>query len=346
MTSKVRFQTVRSESRFLDPRKSFEPTVEPFEVRTDPLTAKTGRCAHFGAMKPQQLRFEDYEKPEIKGFCPFCLQNREAYTPKFVPSLVPEGRLKKREACLLPNLFPYDVHSGILVMTDDHVVPLNGFSEGRLRDAVSLGTEFLRRTKAADPSLPYHLMTWNYMPPSGGGLVHPHQQYFATEFPGNGFVEELKASERFYGIQGVDYWSELVAEEQYLTERYIGRIGNSHWIASFVSLGLLGEVMAVFPHVFSLRDFRESHIEDLVLGFQKIFSYFAAIGVSSFNAALVFGPEGQNYYSAHLRILPRSFLNMRDYASDVSFFQTLLLEPVTLVLPEELCKDLRPYFAA
>jgi galactose-1-phosphate uridylyltransferase len=344
MSSKINFQVFNSESTFLHPTKGFSPTTERFEVRVDPLTGRTGHFSHFGAIKPQKLNLDEYATPEIKGFCPFCLENRDTATPKFTEDVAPEGRLTRNEALLIPNLFPYDIHSGVLIMTDEHVVPLQELSEARLFDSLVLGVRFLKRIKALSPSLPYHLMTWNYMPPSGGGLVHPHQQYLATANPGNQFLDELRASEVFAVSNGSNFWSELTDTEQHRGERYIGAIGSSHWISSFVSLGILGEVMAVFPDVFSIDDFTDTHAQGLVSGLLNVFKYYAATGVFSFNASLFFGPEGQDYFSCHFRIVPRTFLNVRDYASDLNFFQALLSEPVSVIMPEELCKSVTPYF--
>jgi UDPglucose--hexose-1-phosphate uridylyltransferase len=344
MSSKINFQIIESESAFLDPRKGFEPTVERFQVRIDPLTGRTGHFSHFGAIKPQKLPLETYATPEAKGFCPFCPENRDRATPKFVEAVFPEGRLTKNEACLIPNLFPYDIYSAVLIMTDEHVVPLEKLNEKRLIDSFSLGMAFLKRIKRIDASLPYHLMTWNYMPPSGGGLVHPHQQYFATQNPGNQFLDELKASERFYSTNKVNYWSELIKEEQKIGERYIGKIRSSHWLSSFVSLGILGEIICVFPNVFCIDDFTEANIYDLVSGLLRVFQYYISSNIYSLNASLFFGPEGQKYFPCYFRVIPRTFLNMRDYAPDLNFFQAILSEPVSVVMPEELCKDVRQYF--
>ncbi|WP_028894363.1 hypothetical protein [Syntrophorhabdus aromaticivorans] len=344
MPSKIEFQVVESESTFLHPRKGFSPTTEKFEVRIDPLTGRTGHFSHFGAIKPQRLSLEAYATPEIKGFCPFCIENRDKVTPRFMESIVPEGRLSRGEALLIPNLFPYDIHSGVMVMTDHHVVSLGGLNEQRLTDAFSLGIEFLKRIRSIGPSLPYHLMTWNYMPPSGGGLVHPHQQYFATNHPGNQFMDELRASEAFFGTHGLNYWAALIEAEQKIDKRYIGRIGVSHWLSSFISLGILGEIICVFPDVFSINDFNDIHIRDLVSGLLRVFEYYSATDVYSFNASLFFGPEGQECFSCHFRIAARTFLNMRDYAPDLNFFQALLSEPVSVIMPEELCTAAKVYF--
>lgn len=344
MASSVSFVIHTSESTFRHPRKGFEPHAERFEVRVDPLTGRTGHFSHFGAIKPQKLNLAAYDAPEVKGFCPFCLENRDRVTPKFSEDIVPEGRLVRNEAVLIPNLFPYDIHSGVLIMTDAHVVPLQGLTEERLLDALRIGTEFLKRVKKISPELPYHIMTWNYMPPSGGGLVHPHQQYFATPNPGNQFMDELKASYAFHGANGSHYWSELIEAEQEEGQRFIGQIGTSHWISSFVSFGVLGEIMGIFPNVFTIDQFTEDCARDLAKGLLNIFQYYAATDVYSFNASLFFGPEGQQAFACHFRIAARTFLNMRDFAPDLNFFQALLGEPVSVVMPEALCAAAKEYF--
>lgn len=344
MSSPINFQIIESESAFLDPRSDYKPTAVKFQVRMDPLTGRTGHFSHFRGLSPQKLDLESYAKPETKGFCPFCPENREKVTPKFLKEVLPEGRTSRGEAMLVPNLFPYEVHSGIMIMAADHVVPLSGFGEKRLFDAFLLGIEFLKRTGIVSPSLPYHLVTWNYMPPSGGGLVHPHQQYFATEYPGNQLMDELKASQTFYATYGKAYWVELINEEMRRRDRYIGQTGNAHWLASFVCFGRLGDILCVFPDVFSIDDFNENHINNLVPGLLKVFRYYESAGVYSFNMSLLFGPKGQQSFRSHLRMAPRTFLNMRDFASDMAFFQTMLAEPVCLKLPEELCLEAKKYF--
>jgi len=342
--AKITFEIFESESTFLDPRKNYEPTTIKFQVRTDPLTGRTSHFSHLGAMKAQKLDLESYAQPVLKGFCPFCLENREKATPKFTEDVFPEGRPSKGEATLIPNLFPYDVQSGIMIMTDEHVVALPGFHEKRLCDAFSLGMEFLKRTRTVDPALPYHLMCWNYMPPSGGGLVHPHQQYFATKHPGNQFTDELKASEAYFATNGASFWQSLLEEETRTGERYIGRIRDSHWLSSFVSFSFYGDIICIFPDVFSIDDITGDHIDDLVSGLRNVFRYYESIDIYSFNAALFLGPKDQQSFSCHFRISPRTFLNTRDFAPDMNFFQAILAEPICVKLPEKLCREVKSFF--
>ncbi len=344
--SKIKFEIIDGESSFLDPRKGFDETTEKFQVRIDPLTGRSGHLSHFGAVKAQRLLLGDYEKPEIKGNRPFCPELRGKSTPRFVNRVLPEGKLVRGEATLIPNLNPYDVHSGVTIMTDDHVVPLEKLTGTRVSDALFLGVDFLKRIRSVDPSLPYHFIAWNYMPPSGGGIVHPHQQCSATKHPGNQYLDELSASRQFYDIYGMNYWYEYVNEEKGLGQRYIGRVGSSHWLSSFVPHGLLGDTVCIFPEVFDLGDFNSDKIADLSAGLQKLFTYYKDSGIYSFNACLFFGPADQRCFSCHFRIVPRTFLNMRDFAPDMNFYHVLLAEPVSVVLPEQLCQNLRPYFGS
>lgn len=100
----------------------------------------------------------------------------------------------------------------------------------------------------------------------------------------------------------------------------------------------------MFPDVFCIDDFTDTNIYDLVTGLLKIFLYFKDNGIYSFNASLFFGSEGQRFFPAHFRIVPRTFLNTRDYAPDLNFFQAVLQEPVSIVMPEDLCKAVKAYF--
>ena len=120
--------------------------------------------------------------------------------------------------------------------------------------------------------------------------------------------------------------------------------GDSHTLWDLSLEVRSGEILCVLPEVFELSDFKDRHAEDLLEGLRRVFRYFLENGIQSFNAALVFGPAGQRHFAAHLRIIPRTFLNLRDFAPDFNFYQTLLWEPVSVVLPEDLCRALKPLF--
>ena len=104
------------------------------------------------------------------------------------------------------------------------------------------------------------------MPPAGGGLVHPHLQCSASKYPGNRYVDELSASKRFHDDHGINYWQEYVEEEKRIGTRYIASMGTSHWLSSFLSSGVLGEVCCVFPDVFDVNGFGPEDCADLSAG--------------------------------------------------------------------------------
>jgi galactose-1-phosphate uridylyltransferase len=187
-------------------------------------------------------------------------------------------------------------------------------------------------------------MTWNYMPPSGGGLVHPHQQYFATKHPGNQFTDEIEASERYFRAHHTSFWKEYIELEIAIGQRYIGQVGTSHWLSTFVSFGFRGDISCVFDDAFSLEDLRDDHIDDLISGLLNVFRYYESRGIFSFNVAFFIGPSNQQFFPCHLRITPRTFLNTRDFSSDTNFFQTLLSEPISVLLPETVCSEAKPFF--
>ncbi len=340
----IRFHLERLASRLLDPRAGGTEVAVPLEVRQDPLTGRTVHVAHFGAIEPQPLDLGAYRRPEIRGFCPFCPEHAERSTPAFPPDLFPEGRLRAGEALLIPNLYPYDVHGAVCVLTREHVVPLEGLTPARLGDALGLGLRFWRRVRDAAPEHRHPLMGWNYMPPSGGGLVHPHIQFFSTRSPGNRYRAELEASERFLRHQGRDYWTALVEAEQGLGARYLGRTGAWHWLSAFAPAGVLGEVLGVLPGAWDLDALGRPFLEDLARGLARCFGAFRALGIHSFNAACLVGPAGQRHFAAHVRVAPRTFLNLRDLAPDLNFFQCLLDEPVSVVRPEDLAGRMAPFF--
>ena len=345
MAGLIAFERREIVSRLGDPREGDAPVSITLELRRDPLTGRSARLAHFGAISAKALDFDHYRRPEVIGHCPFCGEDRERQTPSFPRDLIPEGRLRRGQALLVPNLFPYDIHSTVCILTREHVVPLPELTGDIVADGLRLGLELWQRlAPRAGFSPAFPVMGWNYMPPSGGGLVHPHHQYLLTPEPGNRYREELNASAAFVEGHGRDYWSALAAEEAELGDRFVGTTGPWSWLSAFAPEGVLGEILAVLPGMWDLESFGESAVEGLVDGLLRCFRHFQSAGIHSFNAALFLGPRGQSHFAAHLRLVPRTFLNLRDMAPDVNFLKMLFDEPVSVVRPEELASRLRPFF--
>ncbi len=341
----LRFERFPAESSRLDPAAGFGESRYPVEVRRDPITGETVHLAHTGAVRPQPLEPEHYAAPEVRGFCPFCEPHRETVTPMFPPRFIPEGRLRRGEALLVPNLYPYDVHSTVVVMTRQHVVPPGAFSLPLLVDALELGVEGWRRLLAADPGEWRPVMGWNFMPPSGGGLVHPHQQYLLTRFPGRRYEAEFAAARRFHRAHGRDPWTVLVEQERTRGERHLGTTGRWEWLAAFAPRGILGEITAVLPGAAGLDALDGEALLSLADGLLRIFAWMGDHGLCSFNATLFVPPHSEPVFPIHLNLVPRTFLNLRDMAPDMNFLQVLMEEPVSVVRPEDLAAGLREYLS-
>ena len=333
-------------STFMDPREGFARKSIDTEIRFDPLTGESGRLAHFGAIKTQKVDFSSWNTPDARKYCPFCPENIETVTPRFPPEILPEGFLQKGEAKVIPNISPYDQYSVLTVMSHEHLVPLSSFNKKLLTDAFRAGLKFFQLISKKEPDLPYHILSWNYMPPSGGGLLHPHQQLIITSSPGNLYRKTFENSKLFFERSGRNYWRELCEVEESKKERYIGTIGRGHWIVPFVSLGAIGEYDVIFPEIHSVFDLNEADIEDFSEGLLRLFKYFDSKSIYSFNMVLYFAPVGQaeQFFSLHARIIPRTYLNTLWKPSDVNFLQILLQEPFSVEAPEQLSKELAAYW--
>ncbi len=337
----IKFTSKTIATIMMDPRENFSRKKIETEIRYDPLTGESGRLAHFGMIKPRKDDFSSWDTPENRSRCPFCFPNIEKVTPLFPPEYLPEGRLRRGETTLIPNISPYDQFSALAVMSRDHVVPLEKLSRRLLKDAFGAGLEFFKIIEQKT-RLPYYTITWNYMPPSGGGLVHPHQQVFVSDSPGNLYRKTLENSKSYYRTHGKNYWNELCNIEKERGERFIGQLEKSFWLAAFAPLGVLGEFYGIFPGVHTIFDIDEETIDEWVNGLERIFGYFQAKDIYSFNLGLYIAPAGaEDYYSLHLRIVPRVFLDLVYKSPDVNALQMILQEPFTVVRPEEQCSEIK-----
>jgi UDPglucose--hexose-1-phosphate uridylyltransferase len=89
----------------------------PFEIRTDPLTGRTGRVFNLPYQPPKTPNAEETFKRSEGIFCPFCPENIETSTPRFPEELVPGGKIQIGRATLLPNVLPLDRYVGIAVLS-------------------------------------------------------------------------------------------------------------------------------------------------------------------------------------------------------------------------------------
>ena len=334
-------QFVRQEkvARFLDPRKEFQETTIPCEMRWDPLTGHSGRVAHGLGFQIQPLDVQPLIAVS-QTTCPFCPERIFTVTPKFPPEVVPAGRLQQGQAVLFPNLVPYDEHSAVAAMSQAHYVPLGQFSHALLFDAFSVCLEYLRQVQQ-QPRTMYPLLFWNYFPASGGTQIHPHLQVFATDTPGNTIQGELACSLRYYQEEGRPDWADLLQEEQRLGERFIAQGAHSAWLGSFVSQSLLADTLILFPERYTLADLTEEALDEFCRGLRQALQHLESQGVYSFNLAWFSGVAGREEMWLHARLSPRLYLTPRLWGTDTTALQHLYQEHFMVQTPEASARGLQ-----
>ena len=218
----LQLNIVREEVVLLDPGSNFAPKKMVVEKRFDPLTGDVSRVVSF---KKFQLPIVDWSQTVNRSLqtpCPFCRENLFQMTPQFPKDLIEEGRLGVGRATVVPNLSPYDRYSAVVVMSPEHYVSLEEVSFDLVNDSFGAAVLFLQKCAAKDAAgAAYMTANWNYMPYSGGTLVHPHLQVLAGPSPGNYHRRCTAGAERFAWQTGKAFWDELINYEKAEGVRYL-----------------------------------------------------------------------------------------------------------------------------
>jgi UDPglucose--hexose-1-phosphate uridylyltransferase len=208
----IEFRREIMPSRMLKRDKSGElvETVASVELRFDPLTGRTCRLVPYSLERIIRPDLAALEKRSRELPCPFCPPLVESITPRFPP----EGVIRQGKALAFPNIDPYDVYGVVVVISDRHFIPLDGFDLETVFNALTAAHRYIRTVRSVDAKARYGFIAWNAMPPSGGSLVHPHLQCNAGYHPTVFQKQILEAAERYFQEKGTNYWSDLVAQEK------------------------------------------------------------------------------------------------------------------------------------
>ncbi len=290
---RIELEVSRQACRFLDPTRGFEPDEKITEFRRDPLPGRTTHVTDTG-FEPERPDVEQMVARARAGFNPFAPDDeREGVTPRFLGEAeeVLRGRLSIGEALVVPNLFPYDRYSAVTIRSKADFVPLGGFSEERVSEAIQADLEYLKRVRQMDgEGLRHHNTNWNYMPLSRGSIVHPHHQRGASPVPTN-YLRKVEAGLSRYGG---DYLGDLVRVEEG-GERWVGGAGSISWLTAFAPVGHI-DVVGVFVGRSSIFDLTAEDVGVLSRSLLRIFAYLQGEGFASFNIAL-YGLEGADSFT-------------------------------------------------
>lgn len=327
---------------FQDPSAGFQLREVTAEVRYDPLTGDSVRLFPFRQLGLPRHDWTPFVEQSRRGFCPFCPAVVEQVTPRFPEDFIPEGRLRRGDALLVPNLHPYEQYTGVIIMSSEHYVPIEDLKHDFMRDSFELAREFIVRARKYDrEGSRYASINWNYMPYAGGSLIHPHWQVMAGTRPTNYAARMLERSGQYLNQYGSNYWDELVARERE-GPRFVGSTGRVVWLATYAPRHL-ADITAVIPECRTIDDLTEQHTVDLLAGLEKVIQYYNRLNIVSFNVALYLGTEQDRGFTAHLRLVGR-FTLFPVAGSDFSHLQVLHDEPWALYLPEDLAAGCRLFW--
>ncbi|USG66614.1 hypothetical protein NDK47_04755 [Brevibacillus ruminantium] len=312
------------------------------EIRFDPLTGESSRLVFDAGLAVAPSDYREAAEQTGGAKCPFCPENLWKITPVFPKEITEQGRITQGEAVVFPNLFPYSKHNGVVIFSGQHYVRLEEFTTTMIKDAFLAAQRYIQKVAETDPKARYASINWNYLPYSGGSILHPHIHVIVSESPTNYQSLIREKSIAFQKEHDQEYFTALYETEKSLGERWIGERGNVAWMHAYAPKGH-NDFTAIFPRAFSVHDLAEQDWEDFAAGVKDVFAVMAEQGFASFNAAVNLSLDPEVKQAVHVRLIPRFAIGMLQ-TSDMSFFQTLHQEPLSYKIPEEVAAKARVHF--
>ncbi|MUV38970.1 hypothetical protein JNUCC1_02842 [Lentibacillus sp. JNUCC-1] len=316
-----------------------EQIERPTEIRFDPLTGETSRIVFDPGMAFHIPDYTEAVQQTSGKNCPFCPENVYKMTPTFPEEVAEDGRISQGEAIVAPNLFPYSKHNGVVVMTREHFLRLEDFSVEQIKNAFVAAQTYVKSVLAQDHHESFVSINWNYLPFSGGSILHPHLHVIVSETATNEQQLIAHHNQSFHDRYGEHYFEYLYKHEFSEKERWIGEHGEVAWMHAFAPKSH-NDYLAVFRNRSNIEDVTETDWEHFATGLTQIFACLTEQGMASFNLSLTFHHDGSPAYA---RLIPR--LNLGNIGtSDINFFQALHHEPLSYKKPEAIAELARQYF--
>jgi UDPglucose--hexose-1-phosphate uridylyltransferase len=341
--AEIEFYKKENRVFLLDPNEGFSRKELVFEVRKDPLIGHKSRILPFRRRRLSKTEISSEILEASKKGCPFCPDQISSSTPKLIPEIAPEGRIRKGRALLFPNSFPYTRYNWVVVFSEEHSLYLDQFSVEILRDGFLVAQDGIERVGREEPECEYSFINWNYLPQAGAGLLHPHLQIVVEDEPTVSHRRVLEGLKRYQMKEGSFYWEDFLSEEIRRGERYTGSLGDIHFLMAFSPLGILGEVLILFSHRPLIKKLTPKDWRDFSEGLTRVFRFFKTQHIESFNLAIFSGNDESVQSWVYARLCPRMTLPPWN-TSDINYFEKLHDEVICVISPEEVCKELKPFF--
>ena len=330
--------------RYLNPFDGFEPREMTIEERYDETTGVASRILPYRVRPAQKPDTGVYLEKSPESICPFCPELFDKMTPRFTPDIIEGGKFTRGSAFLFPNAFPYDATNTVAIFSHRHFMGLDELTPDAMHDGFAVCRDYFYRMAELQQGYHYGSINWNYMPPAGGGLIHPHLQTIMGKEP-TSFMRRLLASARNYASAsgGRNLWEDLLDREQEAGERFIASTGVVSWLAAFSPKGMAGGVDFYFREKTSFFDLTQANVEELLEGLSRIFLHLYVNHFMSFNLSLYAPLMPEKNFWVQGKIVPRFEINPLG-TSDINYFEKLHDEIICPIVPEQLCKELQGYF--
>ncbi|WP_136689743.1 hypothetical protein [Halorhabdus amylolytica] len=322
---------------FHSPLEDFEEVSVETEVRRDPLTGRQSRIVSENFIRPEGDPDIESVVGDSEG-CFFCPDMVADATPTY-PDWVGFDRGSWGEAMSFPNLNPYGDHSNVVVLTEDHYVPIEAFTVRQFTDGLAAALEFVDVALESDAADEYASINMNFLRPAGSSIIHPHMQTLVDECGTNRQAERAEAARQYRQEHGESYWATLL-EETADTDRHIGSTGDVEWIAPYAPKHHR-HVRAIAPEA-TVPHPEDPIVEDLAAGIVTVLEYYGSAGHNSFNLAMTLQDDDPANPPV-VDLVARSVFD-RYYWSDSPFFVTLHDESVVDVPPEIYAEEAAEWF--
>lgn len=342
----LKFDKAVKKSRILNPLKNFEEDTLIFEYRTDPLTGRNTTI--IGGMLNYIRKFLTSDAELLNSLiqktrmnCPFCPENVKTKTPMFPPDFIEDGRIFVGDAVVIPNLLGHAERSILIVLSKEHYLQLKDFTPRLIFDGLKGGLAYLKRLSNLEPLLRFPAFIFNYLPPAGSSIVHPHMQVLVRDRPFHLVRLTLEKSRDYLESVGSSYWEDLLRCERD-GARYLFGKNSVEWLVPFAPLRGLNEVQAIVRNKSNLLELNDEELLELAYGISKILRFYHEEGYVSFNIIVMSGPlnEHLKYFDVNLRIISRPGVQASSF-TDAWALPYLLWDGEAVEEPEKFADRLR-----
>ncbi|CAM3993873.1 hypothetical protein [Lederbergia lenta] len=312
------------------------------EIRFDPLTGESSRLVFDAGLSPVLPNYTEAAEQSGGKNCPFCPENILKMTPVFPKEITFDDRITQGEAIVFPNLFPYSKHNGVVVFSGQHYVRLEEFTTQLIKNAFIAAQTYIQNVIKTDSKVSFASINWNYLPESGGSILHPHLHVIASESPTNYQAITNEKENQYKKENGTEYFSDLYETEKTLDERWIGECDSVAWVHAYAPKSH-NDFIGIFTQASNIHNITEQDWLSFSESLTKIFATLNDQGFASFNLSLHVSTDPEAKQPIHVRLIPRLTIGQLE-TSDINFFQALHQEPLTYKSPEDITRKAHAHF--